>query len=323
MVDPTDQTESETPDYSPTPTTKVASGDSDKEQSGNDVSDDAAKDWHKPAATLIAAIGLILAIVGTTANIGFSIYGYRGLKTQIEFQREAQQQSVPVDFRLVQNVGPSGDGLLTIRNAGNARLVNIEARIRFYFAFPDGEVATVRGIAKLLSNNSEKLELCKQANLVNIAADIHNLVEPSRHFDVSWIGAQGSSDGSDEFRPEVSPSSILNALRLASVLDARVVLHCSFSYQHAVSRQHFDKKFYILLIPTNAENAFDVRPAEAFDLSRIIGGQAVIDAIAEYDNSAKEVIFDGLPFGSTGSTPQQTKTEQDGAGQPATRSESK
>lgn len=251
-------------------------------------------DWHKSAATLITAVSLLFVIIGTIANIGFSFFGYRAIQTQIAFQREAQRQNSPVDFQLVQQVDRSGEGLLTLRNAGESRIVNISARIRFFFAFPDGKVYTVSELSELISEGPELLQRCLDANLVSSGMDIEFLVEPPRKFEVAWVGPREAGGGTDEFRPEVSASSIINALRLASVVRARVVLRCSFSYQHGVSRQIFDKDVFILIVPDHGKTPLDVGPAEALDLSRVSGGRAVVEAIKRHDDTSKDEIFGDL-----------------------------
>jgi hypothetical protein len=248
-------------------------------------------DWHKPAVTYIALIGLAVALIGTGVSTYFSYLGFNGLQTQIRLQRESQDQSLPVDFRLVQQVSPDGEGMLKIRNAGAARLEDIESRIRFFFAFPDGRVMTVAGLAKFLGSDTNALEKCQKANLLLKAEDVTNLIEPPRRFSVSRMSPSGVADGSDEFSPEVSPSSVLNSLRLAHVLGARVVLRCRFEYQHHVSHQVFSRQFHILVLPLPDGDVLKVRPQEVIDLSKTLGGKAIVDAVAKVEETSQEVTF--------------------------------
>lgn len=248
-------------------------------------------DWHKPAATYIALFGLVVALCGTGISAYFSYLGFAGLQEQIRLQQDIQRQSLPVDFRLIHQVSPSGDELLRIRNEGAAQLESIDARIRFFFAFPDGKVMTVAGIEKYLCEDTNALDKCQMANLVIKPQDVNNLIEPQRRFSVSHMSPRGAKDGSDEFLPEISPSSVLNALRLAQVLGARIVLRCRFEYQHQVTHQLFSHNFHILILPVADGDLLKVRPQEVLDLSKTLGGKAIVDELTKVEESSQEVTF--------------------------------
>jgi len=237
-------------------------------------------DWHKHIPTWVAIATLLVT----------SIFNYKSsqdLQTQIRMQRESLEQSQPVDFRVESLTLPKGETRVVIRNLGRAEIVGIRANMRYYFAFPDGQVRSQLGIQKLLREDHALLAACRAENLLVQPGDVAPLLGAARDFSVV------SLNPGELFEPELSQSSILNAVRLAHILKVKALTRWLFEYQHRVSHQRFITELYLyfLIRPTAAAQTREVRAEEVLDLTRTVGGKALIEAIVQIEERSREIIF--------------------------------
>jgi hypothetical protein len=235
-------------------------------------------DWHKHIATWIAVITLILTSL-------FNYFGFNGLQTQIRLQQESLQQAQPVDFDVEACRLAAGDALFAVRNLSNVQIIKVRAEFKYYFLFPDGQVRSRQSLQKYLREDVASLSICRASNLIVQPDDVLSLLGTSRQFSTQYMV-------SDEvFMPEVSQSSILNAVRLAAAINGKVAMRWRFDYQHQASRQRFTSFLYALIQPTKAVRIIEIRPEDIVDLSRTVGGKAIIDAIQKHEENSREIIF--------------------------------
>jgi hypothetical protein len=235
-------------------------------------------DWHKHIATWIAVITLALTSL-------FNYFGFNGLQTQIRLQQESLQQAQPVDFDVEARRLAAGDAQFAVRNLSNVRIIKVRAEFKYYFLFPDGQVKSRQTLQKYLHEEVASLNACRASNLIVQPDDVVSLLGTSRQFSTQYMV-------SDEvFTPEISQSSILNAVRLAAAINSKVAMRWRFDYQHQASRQRFTTFLYALVQPTKAARIIEIRPEDIVDLSRTVGGRAIIDSIQKHEENSREIIF--------------------------------
>lgn len=249
--------------------------------------------WHESIGTWVAIVALVLnifALIGTTC---WNSLNSRDLQEQIRLQRENVEQSRPVDLHVESTALPNGDLLLRMNNFGKADIEDVKVQFRYYFAFPDGTIKSPPGVEAMLRHTSAMLDAAKAANLLVNPNDLQWLLGKARDFDTRSLKGVKLPGKQDSYEPEFSQSSMLNAVRLASSLNAKALMRWRFEYQHAVSRQLFVSFLYMLLEPDIAPTILEVRAKEIFDLNKIIGGKALITAINRLDDTSMEVLFPG------------------------------
>jgi hypothetical protein len=247
--------------------------------------------WHESVGTWVAVFALLLNIVALVFTSQQNNINSRDLQEQIRLQRESVEQSRPVDFQVESTPLTNGDLQLRIRNFGKAEIAVVNAQFKYYFAFPDGQTKSRLDVQAMLRDTPKMLDAVKASHLIIKPNDVERLLGKARLFHIrSLKGSEGPADA-EFFEPELSQSSILNAVRLASALDAKAVMRWRFEYQHAVSRQRFTSFLYILLVPNTAPTVLQVRVKEVLDLNKTIGGVALIEAITQFEDTSSEVIF--------------------------------
>lgn len=244
-------------------------------------------DLHKHIATygVIAsfAINVIALIVATIHNE----QNFNSIQKQIQLQQENTEQSRPVDFDVTSETLSTGDLRLSLKNRGRAEIVKIKGHYKYYFAFPDGPVRSLIAVRDLLKSEPNLLSVCRDAGLLVGPEDVELLLGATRQFSVVSLDPTEK----DAFEPEFSQASIQNAARLGRCLNARALMRWQFEYQHQISRQRYTHVLYLLVEPDSAAKPIQVRAQTILDLNKTIGGKSLIDAIANFEETSKEVIF--------------------------------
>jgi hypothetical protein len=234
--------------------------------------------WHREVTTWVAVATLLFALF-------FNYKSNEGLQTQIRMQRESQEQSKPIGFDVETRRLPNGDPQLAIRNLGGAEIVGVRTDFNYYFVFANGQIRSRPGVQKLLRADPIALKACRANNLLVRPDDVPGLLGNMGEFRVQYMVS------GEVFEPEISQSSILNAVRLAHALNARAMMRWRFEYQHRVSHERFTSYLFVLIQPTAATRAIEARPGDIFDLSRTVGGKVLINAIMRFEESSLEVFF--------------------------------
>lgn len=247
--------------------------------------------WHESVGTWVAVFALLLNIVALVLTSKQNSVNSRDLQEQIRLQRESVEQSRPVDFQVESIPLVNGDLQLRLRNFGKVEITAVDAQFKYYFVFPDGQAKSRLGVQAMLRDSTKMLDAVKAAHLIDNPNDVQQLLGTARLFHTRSLKGSEKPTDSEFFEPEISQSSILNAVRLASVLDGKAVMRWRFEYQHAVSRQRFTSLLYILLVPEAAPTVLQVRVKEILDLNKTIGGTALIETITQFENTSPEVIF--------------------------------
>jgi hypothetical protein len=242
-------------------------------------------------ASCVAMVTVGLNTIALVVTSRQSVVNTRAVLEQITMQREGVEQARPVDFK-VDSRTLSGSGVqLRMQNLGVANIVDVVGQYEFIFAFPGGRMKSPRGVEELLRDSSALLRAARAANLLVRAEDVQQLLGESRDFQVASLTGTRAGGPPDIFEPEISQSSIDNAVRLAKVVNGKPVMRWRFEYQHAVSRQRFVSLVHVLLDPGSAPTMLQVRVTRVIELNRTLGGRALIDAINKYEVESMEEIF--------------------------------
>jgi len=245
-------------------------------------------DLHKHIATygVIASFAInVIALIAATIH---NEQNFSSIQKQIQLQQENTEQSRPIDFDVSSETLSTGDLRLSLKNRGRAEIVKIRGHYRYYFAFPDGPVRSLLAVRDLLKSDINLLNVCRDAGLLVGPEDVEMLLGATREFSVVSLDPTEK----DSFEPEFSQASIQNAARLGRCLNARALMRWQFEYQHHISRQRFTHVLYLLVEPDSpAKPIIQVRAQTILDLNKTIGGKSLIDAIANFEETSKEVIF--------------------------------
>ena len=96
---------------------------------------------HVYIAAWAAVVTVVVNMIALVVTSGTSSESLRSLKVQLELQAERASQQRPVDFRVATSRDQRGNLTCRVENLGSADVINIDASLKFYFAFSDGRIA--------------------------------------------------------------------------------------------------------------------------------------------------------------------------------------
>lgn len=246
---------------------------------------------HVYIAAWAAVVTVVINMIALVVTSVISSESLRSLKVQLELQAERASQQRPVDFRVATSRDDGGNLTCRVENLGSADVINIDASLKFYFAFSDGRIASLRGIERILTEDPSLLEAFRNRGLLVRPTHVHRLVKTGRRLKISRLEGALGGDVTDLFEPEVSPSSVLNALRIAELVNGRVVMAWRFDYQHFHSRDRHSLYSYTLVTEAAAPPLPKRFELMTRDLRATTGGGLLIDAIVQHEHSSMDDLF--------------------------------
>lgn len=240
------------------------------------------KEWSNSIIAIAAIISIFYTHYATKKS-------YRLVTRTIELTKEQlylQKQSIPIQFTVTYKDQGTYQEQVFITNTGKTLLKKLHTEYKYYYILPDYLTLTRYGILSKLKTDTLLFNKFRQIDIIYKANDLTNLFEPSRNFFLLELPVF------DTTQLEISSSSIQNALKIASVLNAQLVTRWSIRYVEELDNKEMISSKYIWMHKSNLDRSpMGRKNMQREDLTTVIGGQRVIDVIEDFEKNSKEVIF--------------------------------
>jgi hypothetical protein len=170
-----------------------------------------------------------------------------------------------------------------ISNVGINNLYNISIGYKYYFVSSDYILNTRESLQQILETDTIVLNTVRNKGIIDKPSDMIFLLGTSRNYFLSYINSK------DIVSLEASPSSFMNAIKLANAMHAQVFTRWRISYKEELTNKVIMSNIYVWHRSHNSTdiNGLELRP----DLMNIIGGKRIIKLIEDYEENSSEIIF--------------------------------